>query len=200
MINISSTGIGYSSFGVKKFKFLKSIQTLRVPFFLITRTKLAYHSTYIIGLMNLFFQQYFDFFLDLRHDTWRKYSRGLLYRPLVRLDQKSQLHQLLSKSRHLMVILCKLVFKLLWYLDYSCVQGWVEFDTYVSWHFSRPFFQICVSGSLSKPKGSSSYIQSSLRLSEAVSWPFWTICLRTLDSVASTTIIPCDSWPVCFGF
>src|SRR6187399_3585557 len=52
-INISATGIGYSYFGVALFKSLKSMHTLREPFFLITGTILANHSTYLAVLINL---------------------------------------------------------------------------------------------------------------------------------------------------
>src|SRR6266487_6945906 len=51
--NNSATDIEYSSFGVALFKSLKSIQTLRDPFFLITGTMLANHSTYLAVRMNL---------------------------------------------------------------------------------------------------------------------------------------------------
>ncbi|KAK2445480.1 hypothetical protein QL285_016403 [Trifolium repens] len=52
-ISISATGIEYSSLGVALFKSLKSIQTLSDPFFLMTGTILANHSTYLAVLMNL---------------------------------------------------------------------------------------------------------------------------------------------------
>src|SRR4051812_23414084 len=51
--NISVTGIGYSSLGVSAFKSRKFIHTLKEPFFLITDTILAIHSTYLVVLMNL---------------------------------------------------------------------------------------------------------------------------------------------------
>src|ERR1044072_186267 len=52
-INISATGIEYWSLGVAVFKSLKSMHILREPFFLITGTILANHSTYLVVLMNL---------------------------------------------------------------------------------------------------------------------------------------------------
>ncbi|KAK2395908.1 hypothetical protein QL285_057598 [Trifolium repens] len=52
-INISATGMTYSSLGVALFKSLKSMHTLSVPFFLITGTIFANHSTYLAVLINL---------------------------------------------------------------------------------------------------------------------------------------------------
>ncbi|PRQ23608.1 hypothetical protein RchiOBHm_Chr6g0263221 [Rosa chinensis] len=52
-IKRSAIGIGYSSFGVAKFKFLKSTHTLILPFFFLTGTALETHSTYLAGLINL---------------------------------------------------------------------------------------------------------------------------------------------------
>src|SRR3954470_7756108 len=51
--NISATGMGYSSLGVAALRSQKSMHTLNEPFFLITDTILAIHSTYLVVLMNL---------------------------------------------------------------------------------------------------------------------------------------------------
>src|ERR1051325_7951156 len=52
-ISISAIGMEYSSLGVAVFKFLKSMQIRKEPFFLMTGTMLASHSTYLVVLINL---------------------------------------------------------------------------------------------------------------------------------------------------
>lgn len=51
--SISTIGIGYSSFGVATLKSLRSMQTLKVSFFLTTGTILTIHSTYLAVWMKL---------------------------------------------------------------------------------------------------------------------------------------------------
>src|SRR3954467_7621368 len=51
--SISATGMGYSSLGVAALRSRKSMHTLNEPFFLITGTILAIHSTYLVVWMNL---------------------------------------------------------------------------------------------------------------------------------------------------
>src|SRR3954467_4450853 len=51
--SISATGMGYSSLGVAALRSRKSMHTRKEPFFLITGTILAIHSTYLVVWMNL---------------------------------------------------------------------------------------------------------------------------------------------------
>ena len=46
--NTSNIGMAYLSFGVSKFRFLKSMPTLTWPFFFMTRTIFDNHSTYLV--------------------------------------------------------------------------------------------------------------------------------------------------------
>jgi hypothetical protein len=52
LINVSATGIGYSSFGVALLRFLKAMQTHHRPSFFCTGTMLEIHLAYLHGLMN----------------------------------------------------------------------------------------------------------------------------------------------------
>jgi hypothetical protein len=52
LINISATGIGYSSFGVALLRSLKSTQTRHRPSFFCTGTTLEIHSAYLQALIN----------------------------------------------------------------------------------------------------------------------------------------------------
>src|SRR4051812_13818445 len=51
--SISAVGMGYSSLGVAALRSRKSMHTLNEPFFLITGTILAIHSTYLVVRINL---------------------------------------------------------------------------------------------------------------------------------------------------
>lgn len=62
-IRESTVGIGYSSLGVARFRFLKFMQILSFLFFLRIGTMLDNHFTYLIILMNLVFNKCFIFFL-----------------------------------------------------------------------------------------------------------------------------------------
>jgi hypothetical protein len=52
LINVSATGIGYSSFGVALLRSLKSTQARHRPSFFCMGTMLEIHSTYLYDLMN----------------------------------------------------------------------------------------------------------------------------------------------------